>query len=58
VLERIQGVTSAQVQMVAKRYLIDAGLTIAVLDPQLRQKQLRSTATVGKRHLGETVKSQ
>ncbi len=58
ILERIQNVTSAQVQAVAKRYLIDAGLTIAVLEPQLRKKQISGTAAPGKTHLGEMVKSQ
>jgi len=36
-LARIQAVTPAQVQAVAKRYLVDEGLTIAVLDPQQRK---------------------
>ncbi len=36
-LARIQAVTPAQVQAVAKRYLVDEGLTIAILDPQLRK---------------------
>ena len=58
ILERIQNVTSAQVQAVAKHYLIDAGLTIAVLEPQLRKKQISGTAAPGKTHLGEMVKSQ
>ena len=58
ILERIQNVTSAQVQAVAKRYLIDAGLTIAVLEPQLRKKQISGTAAPVKTHLGEMVKSQ
>ena len=33
-LERIQAVTPEQVQAVAKKYLVDDGLTVAVLDPQ------------------------
>ncbi len=33
-LERIRAVTPAQVQAVAKKYLIDDSLTVAVLDPQ------------------------
>ncbi|NBX98925.1 MAG: insulinase family protein, partial [Burkholderiaceae bacterium] len=36
-LARIQAVTPAQVQAVAKRYLVDEGLTVAVLDPQQRK---------------------
>lgn len=36
-LARIQAVTPVQVQAVAKRYLVDEGLTVAVLDPQLRK---------------------
>ena len=36
-LERMQTITPEQVQAVAKKYLIDEGLTIAVLDPQARK---------------------
>ena len=36
-LEKMQTITPEQVQAVAKKYLIDEGLTIAVLDPQARQ---------------------
>ena len=36
-LEKMQAITPAQVQAVAKKYLVDEGLTIAVLDPQARQ---------------------
>lgn len=36
-LEKMQSITPAQVQAVAKKYLVDEGLTIAVLDPQMRQ---------------------
>ena len=36
-LEKMQAITPAQVQAVAKKYLVDEGLTIAVLDPQVRQ---------------------
>jgi zinc protease len=36
-LEKMQTITPAQVQAVAKKYLVDEGLTIAVLDPQVRQ---------------------
>jgi zinc protease len=37
ILEKMQTITPAQVQAVAKKYLVDEGLTIAVLDPQARQ---------------------
>jgi zinc protease len=37
----MQTITPEQVQAVAKKYLVDEGLTIAVLDPQARK-------TVGK----------
>jgi zinc protease len=36
-LEKMQAITPAQVQAVAKKYLIDEGLTIASLDPQPRK---------------------
>jgi zinc protease len=36
-LEKMQIITPEQVQAVAKKYLIDEGLTIAVLDPQARK---------------------
>lgn len=36
-LEKMQAITPDQVQAVAKKYLVDEGLTIAVLDPQARQ---------------------
>ena len=36
-LERMQAITPTQVQAVAKKYLVDEGLTVAVLDPQARQ---------------------
>ncbi|QWD85184.1 insulinase family protein [Polynucleobacter asymbioticus] len=36
-LEKMQTITPAQVQAVAKKYLVDEGLTVAVLDPQARQ---------------------
>jgi zinc protease len=37
VLEKMQTITPEQVQAVAKKYLVDEGLTIAVLDPQTRK---------------------
>ena len=36
-LEKMQTITPEQVQAVAKKYLVDDGLTIAILDPQARQ---------------------
>ena len=36
-LEKMQTITPEQVQAVAKKYLVDEGLTIAILDPQARQ---------------------
>jgi len=35
-LQKMQTITPEQVQAVAKKYLVDEGLTIAVLDPQAR----------------------
>ncbi len=37
ILERMQTITPEQVQSVAKKYLLDDALTIAVLNPQVRQ---------------------
>ena len=39
-LEKMQTITPAQVQAVAKKYLVDEGLTIAVLDPQARKTEV------------------
>jgi len=39
-LEKMQTITPAQVQAVAKKYLVDEGLTIATLDPQPRKTQV------------------
>ena len=36
-LEKMQTITPAQLQAVAKKYLIDDGLTVAILDPQPRK---------------------
>jgi len=38
-LEKMQTITPDQVQAVAKKYLVDEGLTIAVLDPQARKSE-------------------
>ncbi len=49
-LEKLQAVTTEQVREVAKKYLIDDSLTVAVLDPQpLEQKRPVSTPS-GLRH--------
>ena len=40
VLEKMQSITPEQVQAVAKKYLVDEGLTIAVLDPQARKSSV------------------
>ena len=40
-LEKMQTITPAQVQAVAKKYLVDEVLTIAVLDPQARQSSTK-----------------
>ena len=40
ILEKMQTITPAQVQAVAKKYLVDEGLTIAVLDPQVRKSEV------------------
>ena len=39
ILEKMQTITPEQVQAVAKKYLVDEGLTIAVLDPQARKSE-------------------
>jgi zinc protease len=39
-LEKMQTITPAQVQAAAKKYLVDEGLTIAVLDPQARKSEI------------------
>jgi zinc protease len=36
-LEKMQTITPEQVQAVAQKYLVDPGLTIAVLEPQARK---------------------
>lgn len=39
-LEKMQTITPAQLQAVAKKYLIDDGLTVAILDPQPRKSEV------------------
>ncbi|HHO59586.1 MAG TPA: insulinase family protein [Thiotrichales bacterium] len=43
-VEKIQSVTAEQVQQVAKKYLIDTGLTVAVLEPLPIEKQAEKHA--------------
>ena len=49
-LRKLNEVTAAQVQQVAARYLIDDGLTVAVLDPQPLEGGKRRPAVPGVRH--------
>ena len=42
-LEKMQTITPEQVQAVAKKYLVDEGLTIAILDPQARKSASKET---------------
>ena len=52
-LDNIQKVTAAQVQAVAKKYLTDDVLTVAVLEPQPIDPSSRKRRTVsGARHGG------
>ncbi len=49
-LKKLQAVTAAEVQAVAKKYLTDDSLTIAVLDPQPVEGRKPAPATQGIRH--------
>ncbi len=49
-LKKLQAVTAAEVQAVAKKYLTDDSLTIAVLDPQPVEDRKPTPATQGIRH--------
>jgi len=51
VVQSIRGVTAAQVQEVAKKYLIDDALTVAVLDPQPLETKAPASPTTGMRHV-------
>jgi zinc protease len=49
-VDRIRAVTPAQVQAVAKKYLIDDSLTVAILDPQngkMRARQQKAKQQAG-----------
>jgi len=48
---KVQAVTAAQVQAVARKYLVDSGLTVATLDPQPIGKQTTRAPVAGMRHL-------
>jgi zinc protease len=50
-ISRIQQVTAAQVQEVAKKYLIDDELTVAVLDPQPLEGKKKPAAAGGDQHV-------
>ena len=49
-VERVRAVTPAQVQAVAKKYLIDTNLTVTVLDPLPGAAKPRPAAPAGGRH--------
>jgi len=49
-LKKLQLVTAAQVQAVARKFLIDDSLTVAVLDPQPLEGKKPVPAAVGVRH--------
>ena len=49
-VERVRAVTPAQVQAVAKKYLIDSNLTVTVLDPQPGKAKPRAAAPLGGGH--------
>jgi zinc protease len=49
-LKKLQAVTAAQVQAVAKKFLIDDSLTVGVLDPQPLAGKKPAPAAAGARH--------
>ncbi len=49
-LEQVKAVTAEQVRAVAKRYFVDDGLTVAVLDPQPLDQAKPRPAPAGARH--------
>ena len=51
-VDRIQSITAEQVQAVAKKYLVDEGLTVAVLEPQPMEPGAQRSRSVGGRHGG------
>jgi zinc protease len=50
-VERVRAVTAAQVQAVAKKYLIDSNLTVTVLDPLPGKAKPRAAAPAGGGHV-------
>ena len=48
--QRIEAVTAEQVREVAKKYVKDDSLTVAVLDPQPLEQKLPSAGSGGLRH--------
>lgn len=50
ILEKLQAVTPEQVREVAKKYLKDDALTVAVLDPQPLEEKAPAAAPTGLRH--------
>ncbi|BBP02161.1 M16 family metallopeptidase [Sulfuriferula nivalis] len=50
-VNKVQAVTAAQVQAVARKYLVDNELTVATLDPQPINKQTIHAPVAGMRHL-------
>jgi zinc protease len=49
-IRKLQEVTAAQVQEVAKKYLLDDALTVAVLDPQPLESRKPAAPPAGLRH--------
>ncbi|PSJ17229.1 M16 family metallopeptidase [Nitrosomonas supralitoralis] len=50
ILEKLKAVTAEQIRDVTKKYFIDDGLTVAVLDPQPLEPKASSRAPSGLRH--------
>jgi zinc protease len=50
ILKKLQAVTAEQVREVAKKYLKDDSLTIAVLDPQTIEQKAFAVPPTGLRH--------
>ena len=50
-LDRVRAVTAAQVQAVAKKYLIESNLTVTVLEPQPGKVKPRAAAAPGGGHV-------
>jgi len=50
-VERVKAVTAEQVQAVAKKYLVDDSLTVAVLEPQPLDGAVIRPANGGSEHV-------